>query len=56
MNSKDISGKKISFILQEINRESNTILSKFLDKNIAKYAISLKMQAEKLREQVSNIL
>jgi len=56
VNSKDISGKKISFILQEINRESNTILSKFLDKNIAKYAISLKMQAEKLREQVSNIL
>ena len=31
-------------------------LSKFLDKNIAKHAISLKMQAEKLREQVSNIL
>ena len=30
--------------------------AKFLDKNIAKHAISLKMQAEKLREQVSNIL
>ena len=56
VKSKDLSGKKISFILQEINRESNTILSKFLDKNIAKHAISLKMQAEKLREQVSNIL
>ena len=56
VKSKDLSGKKINFILQEINRESNTILSKFLDKNIAKHAISLKMQAEKLREQVSNIL
>lgn len=56
VKSKDLSGKKISFILQEINRESNTILSKFLDKSIAKHAISLKMQAEKLREQVSNIL
>ena len=56
IKSKDLSGKKINFILQEINRESNTILSKFLDKNIAKHAISLKMQAEKLREQVSNIL
>ena len=31
VKSKDLSGKKISFILQEINRESNTILSKFLD-------------------------
>jgi uncharacterized protein (TIGR00255 family) len=56
VKSKDLSGKKINFILQEINRESNTILSKFLDKKIAKHAISLKMQAEKLREQVSNIL
>ena len=56
VKSKELSGKKINFILQEINRESNTILSKFLDKNISKHAISLKMQAEKLREQVSNIL
>ena len=44
------------FILQEINRESNTILSKFLDKRVSKNAISLKMQAEKMREQVANIL
>ena len=56
INSKELSGKKINFILQEINRESNTILSKFLNKKIAKYAISLKIQAEKLREQINNIL
>ncbi len=56
INSKQLSGKKINFILQEINRESNTILSKFLDKRISKHAISLKMQAEKLREQIGNIL
>jgi Uncharacterized stress-induced protein len=42
--------------LQKINRESNTILSKFLDKRVSKHAISLKMQAEKLREQIGNIL
>ena len=56
IKSKQLSGKKINFILQEINRESNTILSKFLDKRVSKYAISLKMQAEKLREQIGNIL
>ena len=56
IKSKELSGKKINFILQEINRESNTILSKFLNKRIAKYAISLKIQAEKLREQINNIL
>ena len=51
IKSKELSGKKINFILQEINRESNTILSKFLNKKIAKNAISLKIQTEKLREQ-----
>ncbi len=56
IKSTSLSGKKINFILQEINRESNTILSKFLDKRVSKHAISLKMQAEKLREQVGNIL
>jgi uncharacterized protein (TIGR00255 family) len=56
IKSKELSGKKINFILQEINRESNTILSKFLDKKIAKNAISLKIQTEKLREQINNIL
>ena len=56
IRSKELSGKKINFILQEINRESNTILSKFLNKKIAKNAISLKIQTEKLREQINNIL
>ena len=56
IKSPQLSGKKINFILQEINRESNTILSKFLDKRVSRHAISLKMQAEKLREQIGNIL
>ena len=56
IKSAQLSGKKINFILQEINRESNTILSKFLDKRASKHAISLKIQAEKLREQIGNIL
>lgn len=56
IKSPQLSGKKINFILQEINRESNTIMSKFLDKRISMSAISLKIQAEKLREQIGNIL
>ena len=56
IKSPQLSGKKINFILQEINRESNTILSKFLNKRVSRHAISLKMQAEKLREQIGNIL
>ena len=56
IKSPQLSGKKINFILQEVNRESNTILSKFLDKRVSRHAISLKMQAEKLREQIGNIL
>jgi uncharacterized protein YicC (UPF0701 family) len=37
-------------------RESNTILAKFQKKNVLKYSIDLKVQTEKLREQISNIL
>jgi len=56
IESKEFSGKRISFILQEVLRESNTILAKFQKKNVLKYSIDLKVQTEKLREQISNIL
>lgn len=56
IESKEFSGKKISFILQEVLRESNTILSKFQKKNVLKHSIDLKVQTEKLREQINNIL
>ena len=48
-------GKKLNFILQEMNREANTIASKCADIGISKAAISMKEEVEKLREQVQNV-
>jgi uncharacterized protein (TIGR00255 family) len=48
-------GRRLIFLLQEMNREANTIGSKSVDANISKKVISLKEEIEKLREQVQNI-
>lgn len=48
-------GRKLDFIAQEMNREANTILSKANDLEISDYAISLKTEIEKVREQIQNI-
>jgi uncharacterized protein (TIGR00255 family) len=48
-------GKKMNFILQEMNREANTIASKANDAAIAHLAISIKENIEKIREQVQNL-
>ena len=48
-------GRKLDFIAQEMNREANTILSKANDQEISNYAISLKTEIEKIREQIQNI-
>ena len=48
-------GKKFDFILQEMNREANTILAKSGELNISKVAIEIKTEIEKLREQVQNV-
>ena len=48
-------GRKLDFIAQEMNRESNTILSKANDITISNTAIDLKTEIEKIREQVQNI-
>ena len=48
-------GKKLDFLAQEMNRESNTILSKSDDLVISDHAIELKTCVEKIREQVQNI-
>jgi uncharacterized protein (TIGR00255 family) len=47
-------GRKLNFLLQEMNREANTIGSKALDIAIAREVISLKEEIEKIREQVQN--
>ena len=48
-------GKKLDFLAQEMNRESNTILSKTNDAETAEHAIALKTIVEKIREQIQNI-
>lgn len=48
-------GRKLDFIAQEMNREANTILSKSNDLVVSTYAIELKTEIEKVREQIQNI-
>ena len=48
-------GKKLDFLVQEMNRESNTIGSKCNDVSITKSVLALKNEIEKIREQVQNI-
>lgn len=48
-------GKKLDFLLQEINREANTILSKSSELTICDSAIEIKTEVEKLREQAQNV-
>ncbi len=48
-------GRKLDFIAQEMNRESNTILSKSTSLDISQRAIALKTEIEKVREQIQNI-
>ncbi|MGM9661585.1 MAG: YicC/YloC family endoribonuclease [Oscillospiraceae bacterium] len=48
-------GRKLDFLIQEVNRESNTIGSKCSDVSIARVVVELKAEVEKIREQVQNI-
>ena len=48
-------GRKMDFLMQEFNREANTIGSKCSDGDVAKIVIELKSEIEKIREQVQNI-
>ncbi|MBQ6846870.1 MAG: DUF1732 domain-containing protein, partial [Oscillospiraceae bacterium] len=48
-------GRKIDFLIQEMNREINTIGSKSNDLDIARIVIDVKAEIEKLREQIQNV-
>ncbi|MDE5741982.1 MAG: YicC family protein [Oscillospiraceae bacterium] len=48
-------GRKLDFLIQEFNRESNTIGSKAQDVEITKIVVELKSEIEKIREQIQNI-
>jgi len=48
-------GRKLDFLIQEINREVNTIGSKSPDIDISNYVVDMKSEVEKIREQIQNI-
>ena len=56
LNSKESSGKKLSFITQEIGREINTIGAKAYDSKIQHLIVRMKDELEKIKEQLFNIL
>ena len=53
--SKELAGRRLNFLIQEINREINTIASKSLDAGISQRASVLKEELEKIREQLQNV-
>lgn len=55
MDSDEPAGRRLDFLVQEINREVNTIGSKASDLEVAKAVVTLKGEIEKLREQIQNI-
>ncbi len=54
-DSKEPIGRKMDFLVQEMNREANTIGSKACDSKIAYMVVDIKAEIEKIREQVQNI-
>ena len=55
LQSDEPMGRKMDFLIQEVNRESNTIGSKCSDVAIAQVVVGLKAEVEKMREQVQNV-
>ena len=55
LNSDEPVGRSIDFLIQEMNREANTIGSKVKDAEIAQKVVRIKNEIEKIREQIQNI-
>jgi len=55
LRSDEPVGRKLDFLIQEVNREANTVGSKCVDVEITKKVVALKAEVEKIREQVQNI-
>jgi uncharacterized protein (TIGR00255 family) len=55
IESEDAAGRSLDFLLQELNREVNTIGSKVGDAELSQVVVSLKSELEKIREQVQNV-
>lgn len=55
LDLKEPVGRRLDFLLQEFNRESNTLSSKSVDQRTSKAAVDLKVLIEQMREQVQNV-
>ena len=55
MQQEEAAGRKLNFLVQEINREANTIGSKTNDADVAHLVVKIKEELEKIREQLQNI-
>ena len=55
LGAEDAIGRKLDFIVQEMNREVNTIGSKAQDLNVTRIVVDMKGEIEKIREQIQNI-
>ena len=55
INDEILIGRKMDFLIQEFNRETNTICSKSNDLSLTNIAVSMKSEIEKIREQVQNL-
>ena len=55
LSGEKTSGRKLSFLLQEMNREANTISSKAMDAAISQTVVGIKEELEKMREQAENM-
>lgn len=53
--SGEVAGRKLDFLMQEMNRETNTIGSKCSSAEIARHVVEIKCELEKIREQIQNI-
>ena len=55
LNAEESVGRKLDFLVQEMNREVNTIGSKVQDVAITALVVDMKSEIEKIREQIQNI-
>jgi len=55
LNKKEAVGRQLDFMMQEFNRESNTLASKSINTDVTNAAIQLKVLIEQMREQIQNI-
>ncbi|WP_338883871.1 YicC/YloC family endoribonuclease [Xenorhabdus sp. TH1] len=55
LTKKEAVGRRLDFMMQEFNRESNTLASKSINANVTNSAIELKVLIEQMREQIQNI-